>query len=102
MDGLQRWCRVTVLDPNGIELCCVALEGPGDPDLGTVDDLARLALVAKRLGGGIVVNDMSSALHELVDLTGLRIDVQGQTEGREESLGVQESQEERHLGDPSP
>ncbi len=48
------WCRVTMVDPEGIALAAGVLEGPAAPDIGAVDDVARLALLAKRLGGGLV------------------------------------------------
>jgi hypothetical protein len=101
MEPVRRWCRVTVLAPDGGELATCLLEGPGDPDLRAVDDVARLALWAGRLGGGIVLADLSPATRELLELAGLSVEVEGQAKFGEESLGVQEGQEEGHPRDPS-
>jgi hypothetical protein len=101
MAAVQLWCRVMVVGHDGTKLACYALEGPGPPDLGAVDDVARLALQAGRLGGGIVLAEVSAALRALLELTGLTVEVEGQAELREEALGVQERQEETHPGDLS-
>jgi hypothetical protein len=63
-------------------------------DLGTVDALARLRLAGKRLGFEVLLTPTEELL-ELIELAGL-VDVLGQTEQREEPLGVEE---ERQLGD---
>jgi hypothetical protein len=102
MDGLQRWCRVTILGADGAVLAACVLEGPGDPDLGAVDDVARLALQVARLGGGVALAEVSPAMRELLELAGLGVEVEGQTEFGEEPLRVQEVQEEAHPGDLSP
>ena len=80
-----------------------------DPDLRTVDALARLQLTVKRLGGSIELRGATSHLEELLALTGLRevlplcpelrVEAVGQTEEREEALGVEE---EADAGDLSP
>jgi hypothetical protein len=98
---LEPWCRVTVVGPDEAELAAGVLEGPGAPDLGAVDDVARLALVAKRLGGALVLTEVAPALQVLLELAGLPVQVQGKTEGRKEPLGVEQRQEERHPGDLS-
>ncbi|MEV7992871.1 STAS domain-containing protein [Streptomyces sp. NPDC086077] len=79
-----------------VVVCDVGAIGP--PGLGTVDLLARLALTAKRAGSGIRLRDPDPALHALLDLVGLRFEVEGQPEQREPPLGVQEAVEP---GDPS-
>ncbi|MGW1545270.1 STAS domain-containing protein [Streptomyces sp. NPDC002309] len=71
--------------------------GIGPPGLGTVDLLARLALTAERAGSGIRLRDPDPALHALLDLVGLRFEVEGQPEQREPPLGVEEAVEP---GDP--
>jgi hypothetical protein len=102
MDGVQRWCRVTVVGPDGTELAHVVLEGPGAPDLAAVDDVARLALAAGRLGGEITLLDLSPALGALLELAGLRVEMEGQAELEEEPVRVQEGQEPTHPGDLAP
>jgi ABC-type transporter Mla MlaB component len=71
------------------------------PDLGAVDALARLQLLAKRQGLEIRLHAVSRELHELLGLCGLGallcVEVVGQAEEREERAGLEE---ERHLHDP--
>src|SRR5271165_4391233 len=99
MAEVQLWGRVKVVGPDSTELARFVLEGQGRPDLSTVDRVARLALSARRLGCRVVLADVSPALRSLLDLSGLRVEVQGQAEIRKESLRVQEGQEECHPGD---
>jgi hypothetical protein len=67
------------------------------PDAGTVDMLARLELVANRLGRDVVLFGASNELLELLELFGLvdvlRVEMGGQPEQREERLGVEEERE---------
>ncbi|MFI9798835.1 STAS domain-containing protein [Streptomyces sp. NPDC052302] len=81
--------RVVVCDVGGL----------GPPGLGTVDLLARLQLTARRAGGRIRLRDPDPALHALLDLVGLRLEVEGQPEEREPALRVEEAVEP---GDPPP
>jgi hypothetical protein len=81
---------------DGTESILGVLEGPGGPDLGAVNEVARLALQAARLGGGLVLREVSPAMRELLELAGLSsetwatVEMEGETEGGEESLGVHE------------
>lgn len=93
------WCRVLVVGPDRTALASHRLEGPGVPDLGALDDVARLALQAERLGGRIVLSDVTPALRSLLELSGLRVEVEREAEGGKESLGVEGGQEELHPGD---
>jgi hypothetical protein len=77
MAGFGVWCRVTVVGPDGLALAVCALGGSGAPDLGAVDDVARLTLVAKRCGGAVVLTEVSPALKSLLDLAGLGVEVEG-------------------------
>ncbi|MGW0612894.1 STAS domain-containing protein [Streptomyces sp. NPDC002788] len=72
--------------------------GVGPPGLATVDLLARLQLAARRAGGRIRLRDPDPALCALLDLVGLRFEVEGQVEEREPALGVEEAVE---TGDPA-
>jgi hypothetical protein len=69
------------------------------PSLGTVDLLARLALTARRAGGRLLLRGPDPELLALLGLVGLPLGVEppGQTEQREEPLGVEEAV---HRGDP--
>jgi hypothetical protein len=71
MPPVRLWCRVSVVGPGGGIVASWVLERSGHPDLGTVDDLARLALVARRLGGGVVLGDLCPCLRQLLELVGL-------------------------------
>ena len=102
MAAVQRWCLIKVMGPDGTVLADRVLEGPGDPDLMAVDDVARLALLATRLGGAIALADLSPAMRELIELAGLPVEVERQVERRKESLRVEEVQEEIHPRDLPP
>jgi hypothetical protein len=79
-----------------------------EPDAAAVDALARLQLVAGRLGGRIQLRNASPELQELLRFMGLgdalpcegglRLGPKRQTEEREQSRGVEE---ERELDDPA-
>jgi hypothetical protein len=70
------------------------------PDLRTVDALARLQLLARRLGFELRPCGASPELIELVDFAGLaavlRLEPRRQTEQREEGVRIEE---EGELGD---
>ncbi|WP_436845497.1 STAS domain-containing protein [Streptomyces canus] len=75
----------------GVVVCDVA--GLGPPGLGTVELLARLQLAARRAGGRIRLRDPDPGLHALLDLVGLRFEVEGKSEQGEPALGVEEEVE---------
>lgn len=109
MAAVQLWCRVRLVGHDGAALACSTLSGPSAPDLRAVNDVARLALMARRLGYGIVLDEVAPALRALLELAGLLVEVaglgvevQGQAELGEEPLGFQERQEERQPGDLPP
>ncbi|WP_309063056.1 STAS domain-containing protein [Streptomyces sp.] len=79
--------RVVVCDVGGL----------GPPGLAAVNLIARLQLTARRAGGRIRLRDPDPALCALLDLVGLRFEVEGQPEQREPPLGVEEAVEP---GDP--
>ncbi|MEV7072767.1 STAS domain-containing protein [Streptomyces sp. NPDC091972] len=87
-DQVQALLRTTGA---GVVVCDVA--GLGPPGLGTVDLLARLQLAARRAGGRIRLRDPDPGLHALLDLVGLRFEVERQAEQGEPALGVQEEVE---------
>jgi hypothetical protein len=84
---VNRWCRVTTVDGDGTVTGTWLLEGRGRPDLGAVDDLARQALAAVRLGERLVLHDVSPELAELLELAGLPLEVQGSPGSREQPAG---------------
>lgn len=75
----------------GVVVCDVA--GLGPPGLGAVDLLARLQLAARRAGGRIRLRGPDPGLHALLELVGLRFEVEGQAEQGEPALGVEEEVE---------
>jgi hypothetical protein len=87
------WCRVTVFGPDGSVLLCWTLGGWAAPDLAVIDQMARLRLEVGRRGGSVTVSDVSTAFGELLELVGLgRLTGQmnGQTEDREQPVGLEE------------
>ncbi len=89
MAGTVHWARMVVADSDGTRRVLL-LTGHGPPDLAVVDALARFQLMTRRAGGRMWLEEVSPALAELLDLSGLRREMGGQPEGREETLGVQE------------
>jgi hypothetical protein len=67
----ERWCRVTMVGSDGDPIADGVLEGPSVPDLGTVHDLARLALLAQRLGAHLELAEVTPELVDLLELAGL-------------------------------
>lgn len=75
-----------------------------EPDLGSIDALARAQLTAQRLGCRVRLDGATKRLRELLALAGLRevvpcgagsdLEARGQPERREEARGIQEE------GDP--
>jgi hypothetical protein len=80
MSASQPWCRVRFTDRHGSVVGSCMLGGCGHPDLGAVETIARLALVAKRRGGCVVLSEVRADLGRLLDLSGLPVDVQWQPE----------------------
>lgn len=86
------------LEATGARVLVCDLAGLGPPGLGSVELLARLQLTARRAGGRIRLRAADPALHALLDLVGLRFEVEGESEQREPALGVEEAVEP---GDPA-
>ncbi|MFD5793264.1 STAS domain-containing protein [Streptomyces diastatochromogenes] len=82
-----------LLEAGGTAVVVCDVGGLGPPGLGTVELLARLELAARRAGGRIRLRDPDPALHALLDLVGLRFQMEGQAEEREPPLGVEEEVE---------
>ena len=84
-----------------ISALSIIVDAGGLPaDVTTIDALARLQLNAQRIGQLIRLRDASAELRQLIDFAGLdevlRVETRGQTEERENALGVEE---ERQLPD---
>lgn len=94
------WCRLTVLAADGSIRRTDIIEGAGRPDLAAVDELARRTLAAIRAGDRVVVGAPTPEMRDLIELVALPVEMEGQAEGGEQPLGVEEVQKEGHLGDP--
>jgi hypothetical protein len=85
--------------PSTIVLICEL--GSVRADLHVVELLARLQMLAHRLGGELRLRDCPQDLRLLLELTGLAevlgLEPCGQSEQREQPLGAEE---EREVGDP--
>jgi hypothetical protein len=71
MTAVRPWCLVVVVGHDGCELASFLLGGPGRPDLGTIDLLARWQLRARHGGCSISVREPCPELEALVDLAGI-------------------------------
>ncbi|MGW0413760.1 STAS domain-containing protein [Streptomyces collinus] len=91
------WCDEvrSLLCGTGARVVVCDIGGLGPPGLGAVDLLARLELAARRAGGRIRLRDPDPALLGLLDLVGLRFQVEGESEQGEPPLGVEEAVEPR-------
>lgn len=100
---MQRWCRLVARAVDGTNCEERDLAGRGTPGIAVVDVVARAALRAARAGNHLLVADAVEAVVELLELAGLAgvVEVQRQPEGGEQPVGVEDVQEERHLGDPA-
>jgi hypothetical protein len=68
-------CTIVVMR-HGANVASWALGGEA-AGLDTVDALARFALAARRLGYAIELRDVAVELEELLDLSGLRVEMRG-------------------------
>ncbi|MFI6039844.1 STAS domain-containing protein [Streptomyces sp. NPDC051315] len=82
-----------LLEGSGARVVVCDVAGLGPPGLLAVDLLARLQLTARRAGGRVRLRDPDPALCALLDLVGLRFEVEGQAEQGEPALGVEEEVE---------
>jgi ABC-type transporter Mla MlaB component len=92
-----------LLEASAAEVVLCDVRALVDADAVAIDALARLQLTARRLGSRVRVCHASDELCELlaltglVDVCGLRLEPERQTEEREQRLGVEE---EGQLDDP--
>lgn len=95
--GLCARVRVE-LERGGSDAFVCDVAGLSEPDLGTVDALARLQLAAHRLGPPFRLRHVSEELVELLTLCGLDdvllgVEPRRQAEEREQAGGVEEGVE---------
>ncbi|MEU6284851.1 STAS domain-containing protein [Streptomyces sp. NPDC047028] len=92
-DEVAGWCAAVreLVGGGGVVVCDVgAVRAPA---LGVVEVLARLELAARRGGGRIRLRAPAPGLLALLDLVGLRLEVEGQVEEGKPALGVEETVE---------
>lgn len=104
--GLCERVRV-VLEAGDADVVVCDVGALVEPDVGTVDALARLTLTARRLGCQVRLRDTSRELQQLLALAGLddvvlrsaelRPGPRGQTEQRKQACGVEEEVESDDL-----
>jgi ABC-type transporter Mla MlaB component len=97
--GLCDRVRAVAIDQRSGPIRC-GCDGIAEPDVGTIDALARMALTARRCGSRLELRGTRPDLRELlalVGLEGLAVEVVGQAEEREEARRVEE---EGNPGDP--
>ena len=75
--AIELWCRVRFVDPLCAELARALLEGGEAPDLELVGGVARLALLAVRLGCGIELTGVAPTPRDLLSLAGLPVEMAG-------------------------
>src|SRR5918996_278738 len=80
-DDVRALLEATGAQGPSVVVCDVG--GLGPPGLGAVDLLARMELTARRAGGRIRLRDPDPALRALLDLVGLRFEMEGEPEERE-------------------
>lgn len=70
---IHAWCEAvrSLLETSGADLVSCDLAALADPDFSTVDALARLTLVARRLGREVRVRDAPPELSGLLRFAGL-------------------------------
>jgi hypothetical protein len=101
MASFERWCRATVVRRDGTIVADCVLGGLAPTDIRALDAVARLALLASRLDAELVLEDVSPSLEDLLDLSGLGVEMQGQAERREEAIPIECREEEVHGRDPT-
>jgi hypothetical protein len=97
------WCRLVHVVGGGLTARSWTLDGPGRPDVGAVDDVARLLLAAARRNERVVLSAVAPDMGELLRLAALPvefgIEVDREVESGEQPRRLEQVEEERHLGD---
>lgn len=102
MDPTRPFCVLRIFGADGTEELSMPLWGAEAPDLATVDRIGRLALLARRDGGRLELDEVTPELAELLELAGLSVEVQRQAEAREQPLRIERIEEEAQRGDLAP
>jgi hypothetical protein len=98
MDAQELWGKLRLVAPDGTVLAFCRVRGFGRPDLGAVNEVGRIQLLATRIDAGVAFETICPALVELLDLAGLTVEMCRQSEGGEDLRGVEK---EAHCSDPS-
>jgi ABC-type transporter Mla MlaB component len=91
------------VEASDAHLVVLDLAAIGDPDVVTIESLARLQITVRRAGGWILFHRACRELHELVSMMGLAdivrvdtgsgVEARGEAEEREEARGVEEERD---------
>ncbi|MFZ0664931.1 MAG: hypothetical protein WAM97_04190 [Acidimicrobiales bacterium] len=68
------WGRLRIVADDGSALGAWVIERSCCPDFASVDQVARLQLLAAKLSGRVVFDEISPELRELVELAGLAVE----------------------------
>jgi hypothetical protein len=102
MPDWQCWCRIRTVDRDGTFQDAGTFGGTTAPDLEAVDRLARRLVTLRHHDERPFLVAVDARLAELLELVGLAdlvVEVQGEAEGGEEPLRVEEGEEEAHVAD---
>jgi hypothetical protein len=93
------WCHMTAVDGKGSPAATLVMQGTGAPGLSALDTLARWILEADRAQRQIAIVHLAPEMVDLLELAGLRVEVERKAEGGKESFRVKRVQEEGQFGD---
>jgi hypothetical protein len=85
MDPARVWCRMTAMSPDGRVQGVWIIRGVDRPDLATIDQIARCALMASRDGGRLLLDEVAVEVRELLELVALDVAANGAVEVRREA-----------------
>jgi hypothetical protein len=99
MPDWRCWCRIRTVDRDGTFRDAGTFGGRASPDLEAVDRLARRLVTLRHHDQRPFLVAVDARLAELLELVGLAdlvVEVQGEAEGGEEALRVDEVEEPAH------
>jgi hypothetical protein len=85
MDPSRIWCRMTAISPDSRVEGVWVIRGVDRPDLATIDQIARCALIASRDGGRLLLDEVAVEVRELLKLVSLDVAADGAVEVRREA-----------------
>jgi len=89
MDVQRVFARIRLVGPDGEVLGVRTISGMGLPDLEAIDEVGQVQLQALRAGASVAFETACPALLELLELSGLSVEMWRQTEDGEGGVGVE-------------